>query len=571
MKLKCRRSLKNVASALVVVAIASSGSSVKAADQVPNPNRSVPQTIEPPQSSTQDLPAIPNMSRAPAPEGAETISIRIADVIVEGGTSDLEAETAALTSPFNHRVVNIADIYALAAAVEHLYAARGFILTRATVPPQRLASGATVRIVVVDGFIEDIDVSQIPAGIRRAVARKLSPLRDRRAVSLSDIERRVLLASRTPGVELETTLAPGTQSGGVRLIVKAAWHPLSGSLTAGNPLSTAFDRWSLDAQVAGNSLLGEGEQIYGFASTATDFAVFGAHPMRRVIGVGANLPLGSDGWNMNFEYIGARTNPTPPLGGLVIDGRVERAAFRLRYPLVLSRRESLNVNGAFEIANERQSAPAFNARLSEDRLRSFSLGVDGATIIGGDVRLGASALFVQGISGLNARTVAEAVHSGVPLSRQGARPGFSAMNVNAAIATTLGGPLDLSLALRTQLSLDNALPSSAQFSLDASDGLSGFDSGALSSDSGVTARAELGTRLPLRAASAAPYLFAAGGHGRLYAPTALERDTISGWSVGMGMRLDASRSVRLRSELAHFGSANAASSTRLRASISYNF
>ncbi|MFM9776275.1 hypothetical protein ACKI1Z_41745, partial [Streptomyces galilaeus] len=87
-------------------------------------------------------------------------------------------------------------------------------------PPQDIAPGGTVRLSVTDGFVEEIDLSGVPAPVRGTVAAVLAPLRGKRQVRLGRIERALLLAGDAPGLALRSTLATGSQPGGTRLIVE---------------------------------------------------------------------------------------------------------------------------------------------------------------------------------------------------------------------------------------------------------------------------------------------------------------------------------------------------------------
>ena len=100
--------------------------------------------------------------------------------------------------------------------------------------------------------------------------------------------------------------------------------------------------------------------------------------------------------------------------------------------------------------------------------------------------------------------------------------------------------LSLSSVVRGQATLSGALPSTAQFSLDSEEAISGFDLGAISVDRGATGRSEMSASIPIRKASAqgafTPFIFASLGYGELDNPTVFERRKINAWSVGGGIR-----------------------------------
>src|SRR5665811_2169559 len=102
---------------------------------------------------------------------------------------------------------------------DRAYSAAGFALVRVVVPQQKLVNGADVRLVVVDGFIERIDTSALPAGIKARIEQVLLPLLHMRELSLRTIERKLLLAGDTPGTMLRSTLSAGRVPGGSVLVV----------------------------------------------------------------------------------------------------------------------------------------------------------------------------------------------------------------------------------------------------------------------------------------------------------------------------------------------------------------
>lgn len=537
------------------------------------PSRTLPETIAPAVQETQGEIALPATRLTAAPAGAQDLSVRIDRVAVEGAAPGYAEAIAALTRPVEGRTVTVAALYEIAAQIEALYARDGAILTRAVLPPQSLKDGATPRIVVVEGFIESIDDSNVPAKVRRPIRERLTKLINRTGLNLAQIERQVLLAARVPGVALRTTLVPGEQVGGARLVLQVEHDALTGGLGADNTLSGAYDDWSLEARLTANSMFGTGEQFYALGATATDFVFSGGHPYRRLVGLGLIAPLGPDGLTAQVEYLHAETNPQTPRGALPITGQFDRVVARLTYPLILTRRETLSVSGGFEWIAESQTARGFGVKLSEDGLRVLTLGLESAKAIGGETTLSSRLDLAQGLSGMGARTPADARASGTPLSRQGAKPEFTRLGGQASLDHRLGGPFSARLVLRGQTGFGDALPSAMQFSLDGGEGVSGFDAGSINVDRGLTARLELSALAPIVGDLAArPYLFAAAGRGWLEKPTVLEKPRPDGWSVGGGARAALTRNINLSAELAHANSnLFDKNQTRLTASVSVAF
>ena len=506
----------------------------------PAASRVSPNTLAP---DNQDTPSDVTLGGAlylETPAGADQLSVTLGSIEVVGGEPAFADAINAATAGLAGTPSKVSDLYAAARKIEAAYAQAERVLTRVTIPPQHISDGSVFKILIVDGFIESIDDHGVPDRARAAVRRQASPLIGAHKLTLAEIERRVLLAGQTPGVQLRSTLTPGSAVGAVKLVLTSTWKPTSYSISAENNLGAAFGDVAFSTQVSINNGLGQGELIYAQATSGPDIDhLFDRAPRRRIVGLGVASPIGDSGLAFNPEYIRVDTNPKPVPGAAEVSGQFERIAFRLRYPLILSRSQSLDLTGGLDLIEETAQVRAFDLTVNHDRLRVANVGIRWAYRLGDNARVTIEPGFSQGLSGLGARSVGEALASGVPLSRQGTRPDFSKFTARLKLDNQLVSGLALSSVLRGQLSDSGALPASALFSLDGTDGVSGFSQGSLSVDSGVTARSELNRPVRFVAATVAlvtPYGFAAYGAGKLVRPTALEPRTTDTWSYGLGAR-----------------------------------
>ena len=221
-------------------------------------------------------------------------------------------------------------------------------------------------------------------------------------------------------------------------------------------------------------------------------------------------------------------------------GLFDRLALKLASPLIKTRAASLNVTGSFEVLDETQTAILFHTLLNQDRLRIFTLGLNGASpfVTGGT--LSGGAVVTQGIDALGARDQAIAKATGIPLTRQGARPDFTKADGHLRLDQPFAENMSAALMVRGQASLSGALPISAQFSIDGADAVSSLDMGSLSTDSGIVTRGEIARAFQVSAGGSnavlAPYVFSAAGIGSLASPTALEQRTVTANAYGIGLR-----------------------------------
>lgn len=211
---------------------------------------------------------------------------------------------------------------------------------------------------------------------------------------------------------------------------------------------------------------------------------------------------------------------------------------RTSYPVIRTRTNTLSVNGAFEYISQNVELPLFSTDLNRDRYGVLRIGAAYETgLPWWSAALQTSATFSQGTGG---RDGADALASGIPLSRQGAGPLFSKATFDVHVNQPLPNEFRLDFIGRAQTSFGNPLLVSEQFSLDGPQAVSAYPSGTLIVDEGGTLRGELsrsftslGTAVPL---VLSPYGFGSFGVGRLLEPTVIELGVVRGGAAGVGVR-----------------------------------
>jgi hemolysin activation/secretion protein len=474
------------------------------------------------------------------PANAAALSVTLSNIVVEGGFPELQPETAAITSRIRGKRVTVAEIFAAANAIEQAYAARGFVLVRVAVPPQQLKNGGTLRLVVIDGFIEGVNLAGVPEKQRAVVQARLASLIGKRHVTLAEIERRLLLASDVPGLVLSSTITAGTATGGTLLVLEATWSPVVGTLGIDNRLPVSLGNWELNGALAVNSPLGYGEQLYGAASAGADLGkVFDATTPFQLLGVGAVLPIGLDGWKINPEYTNSVTRPAPAPGVPPDVGYYQRFDLRASYPLILTRNQALTFQATYEWAQEHLSPIGFDTDLYDDQYNVARLQLEDNLRLPLGLLAG-TLIFSQGLGG---RGETQAVQTGIPLSQLGAFPTFSKLDLYATWTESLPYAFQGVVIGQGQTSFGHPLFIAEQFSLDGPQAASAYPLGTFSVDEGATLRGEIQRPYPFGwtqgRGTVAPYIFGAASQGWIDEPTAVQPGHISAESFGVGLRLGA--------------------------------
>lgn len=502
-----------------------------------------PSTITPRSLAPQDAPRdiqvdIPGGGALQPPKGAEQLSVEIGDVVVEGGFAEVAGATEAVAARLRHGRHTLAEIYAAASEIEAIHARAGYVLARISVPPQKLHDGGALRLVVTDGFIEAVDVSALPARVRVPVQRAMAGLARRPHLRMRDIEQALVIANDVPGLTMRSTLTRGDEPGGAKLILSGTQVPVSFQFGVNNSYDASLGTYAVSGEIVLNSLLGQGETIYGFIASHYDITrLFAERSPAAIAGGGIVLPIGDGRLTINPELTYARTRPLPVIGAPQTVGRLRRFTLRGNYTLARSRHRNVGLTLTVEQIDATNDAPDFAVRLSHDRFMAARLGISLTRTGEPGSGWGGSLRISQGLGSMGAITLDQATVAGTPFSRAGSSPSFTNIDGSANFSHP-AGPLSFFLQARAQGTFGKAQFRSEQFSLEGSDALSAYTGGIATTDEGAVGRLEIAPRNSILASKVGPairpYLFVAGGLGRINRPTIIEPDSIRAAAMGVG-------------------------------------
>lgn len=496
-----------------------------------------------------------------APKGAEKLRVTPSGLIVEGGKPELAAQTEQLNASLKGKRVTGADLFAAARQLEEIYAKAGLILVRVSLPPQTIKDGKPLRLVVTDGKIEAVDVSTLPEAVRGRIETMLAPLIGKSGLDKAELERRILLAGDIPGVMLKSTLKAGSKPGSTILVVDGRYDAVTATVSMDNSLAPKLGGYSVGLGVDFNSMLGLGEVGYlrtnGYPGFADSF--FSDDPRNAQIIAGFTLPLGVDGAWLNVEGVDSRTHPKSDTA-FSMEDHYQRLSTKLGYSWVRARDFNTSSVFSYDISRSKQTLDLGGAStpFTQDQLRVFRLSQTADAILPWGATLGGNLTASFGVDAFGARSATSAL----PLSRDGAQPDFTKMELAVNYGQSLMAErAHLTIAGKAQTSFGDALPSSEQFSLTGFDWLSAFDGGKLQGDAGVATRMEMSFPFvlgltPPYGGAVAPYIFGAAGLAKLERPTAVEDGITRATSFGAGLRFGLSekatpRSSTLTLEYAH--------------------
>ncbi|MCY7321679.1 MAG: ShlB/FhaC/HecB family hemolysin secretion/activation protein, partial [Phormidesmis sp. CAN_BIN36] len=179
----------------------------------PVPEAPLPEQPLPPLPPPDELLPPPTIPAAPEAPGDVPATLFVNAFVVEGSTVFSAEDFAKVTAPFTGRELSFAELLQVRTRVTQLYVSQGYVTSGAFIPPQTL-EGGVVKIQVIEGSLEDINVTgtrrlqraYVSSRIRLAAETPLNVPRLLRSLQLLQLD--PLIA--TISADLQAGTRPGT-------------------------------------------------------------------------------------------------------------------------------------------------------------------------------------------------------------------------------------------------------------------------------------------------------------------------------------------------------------------------
>lgn len=453
----------------------------------------LPGTVQPsqlderfkPRSEPQAKPEAPLVvPKQVAPQGSEQIRFELREIRIEGNT---RYDKAVLESYYQHMLgkqVSLAELVDLANRLTAKYRQDGYLLTQVVVPEQSI-EGGKVRLQVIEGYLEHVQIKGTVDGPRVRVEELLAPLTEKRPLDADTLERGLLLVGDLPGVNVQSVLSPGQALGSSNLDVALQQQRYEGFVSLDNRGSHYTDPTTLAFGATEFSRLGFYEQIdvLGAISPFSDAT--------RYIQLRGTLPLGGMFAGDTLQIMGSysKVNPDIPDSVFPFDSVSKSTEGSISYNHPFIRSRSQNLSGGL----------ALQWKDTETRLRDFA---SDASNPGRDhVRVFQQRLTYDWVDRWMGINLAE-VRNNIGLdmwgatkkdderrSREVADGRFVYLNGNIGRLQGLGGPWSVYGELQWQYSFDPLLPSE-RFGVGGSGIGRGFAPGNITGDRGFALKLE---------------------------------------------------------------------------------
>ncbi len=274
---------------------------------------------------------------APADPGISNLQVTLTGVRIEGTTQLDPAALAGAVEGAAGRSYDVAGLRTLATQVQDQARSLGYSFARAYLPPQDLAGGL-LRIVIDEGRFGQVQAT----GPAAAQAQPwLAPLQPGEPIRQEPFERALLLLEQLPGVQVQATLAPGSEPGTGDLQVQAeVRRETRGELGLDNHGNHHSGSERVRARLEVDSPLGFGDQIALTANTSRLGTWLGS--------LSYSLPLGGQGLRASVGASRSDYELGEEFASLQAHGTSDTLQASLSYPLVLKLGTSVTVSAGVQ-------------------------------------------------------------------------------------------------------------------------------------------------------------------------------------------------------------------------------
>lgn len=369
-------------------------------------------------------------------------------------------------------MLTLSDLQTLAQQITKAYRDKGYVTTRAHIPPQRIENGI-IKIQVTEGDLGEVTLDEGDYFKSRAIFPRLDLERNNR-FNLEDLKNSLRRINENPDVVARVKLTAGKEAGETDVHV---------SLEDKRPIHLGLTYDNLGRRLIGN-------QRYGLTASHNNLLGFGDRTSNSLIwskesfGLSHNyeIPIGKHGTKVGLNYAFSTLELGKEFKSLDVKGEATLYSPYISQELFNSDRFRISADAAFDIQN--LETTLLGDLFTRDRIRALRTGINmdqfdrwGRTFVRNE--------FTFGFNMLGATTGETAL-----ASRAGAGSKF--FRYIGSITRVQKLPLSTFGIFRatTQLSPDR-LVSSQQMQVGGAFTVRGYEEGKLIGDSGLVISAEL--------------------------------------------------------------------------------
>lgn len=183
----------------------------------------------------------------------------IKTITINGAPHLSGAARAAITEKYTNRCLNVGDIEAILAELTRYYIDRGFVTTRAYLPPQDLSQGH-LEILVIEGVVDKILIKD--GGAKSVSIGNVFPGMEGKLLNLRDLEQGIDQINRLGSNNARLDIQPGDKPGeSVVVVHNQPKFPLRLYVSVDNQGSESTGRTQTGATISADNLLNLNESL----------------------------------------------------------------------------------------------------------------------------------------------------------------------------------------------------------------------------------------------------------------------------------------------------------------------
>jgi len=425
--------------------------------------------------------AVPPRSTISRPANMDEVNFDLKMIELTGFTAINLEELESVYSDRLGNNVSLSDVFDIADEITALYRRKGFVLSQAVVPAQRIEDGS-VEIQIVEGFVSATTVEGVARGGSTLIRRLTETFTNQKPLRFESFERGLLLINDLPGISASSVIGKSSDGGlgaaSVRLLVNH--DPWSGNVSVNNRGSEALGPGRVQFSGTRNLLSGNHSQ-FGVGGTA-------ALDSSELLLVNGFYDVGLDALT-RLRLSASAVVAEPDLEIAEFDD-LETDSFSfdvtVSRPLLRSRLENVYLDVGFNVRNSTSLGQLVDGEFGTDTetdTRDVRVGIRSDIVKNPRTINQFQVSLIQGIDGLGASD-----------SRvQGDSPdlGYSKLEVSGSWLQALSGGFSLLVAAEAQAALTDDLPDSQLFSIGGQTFVRAYDSSAFSGRQGAAAKVEL--------------------------------------------------------------------------------
>ena len=418
--------------------------------------------------------------QAPPPKPAEAaeakILFKLMNVTFQGNTVFSSQELRQIFQPFINQTISLLKLRDLVGDVTKKYRDAGYILSRALLPPQTI-KGGSVKIQIVEGFINQVTVKGDPGIARSLIQSYGNDIAKMKPLQFRQLERDMLLINDLPGITTKAVITPSKNvPGAADLALLVDRRKVSAYASYDNYGTRYLGPQEFGAGANFNSLMFPGDSLGLRLVTVAQTNQMQFYEIDEMV------PIGANGTKLSLGGNYSQTKPGFNLDDLEVIGRSQALYADLSHPVIRSRSKDILLHAGLNYQNV--SSTILGVPFYADRIRSLIIGGkwDGIDSWRGYNNFGLDTEHGFQILAANYKPLNQ--------SRPKGLPNFTKISANISRLQGLGTRFSLLGAVKGQYSF-NPLLAVEQFAYGGPDFGRGYDPAEIIGDDGLAGKLEL--------------------------------------------------------------------------------